>query len=434
VVAAPSGDRAHPRPRPCGQMRTSRTSARDALRRVPDGARIVSGGACATPLTLLRELGTVARERPGMQLRSGLQLGGYPFLDAVAEGALGYATWHVRGELRDLLASGAADLVPVRASEVPALVAAWRPDVALVRVSSPDRHGYVSLGPSVAYTPTAVRAARLVIAEVDEALPRTWGGSMVHVSDIDVLVDAEDPTPEYRAGTPDETSARIAAFVLDLLPRDPVLQMGIGGVPEALTIALRDADIGTARFVGMATDWMVDLFEAGVLDRRAVVPDPAILAADALGTRKLLDFCDDNPAVGLYPSAISHDAAGLGDLERFVSINSAVEVDLRGQVNGEMARGRQLSGVGGALDYAESAYRSPGGLRITVLPSTTRSGASRIVPALDTGAVTTVPRSLADVVVTEHGVARLRGLTVRERKEALVAIAHPDHRDELAAA
>lgn len=403
-----------------------------ALERIPTGARIVATGACGAPTTLLRGLNAWAAAHPGATLCSGLHVDpDPPFLGAVDAGHLGYRTWHVLGPVRRLVASGKAHYVPARASAVPRVLSAWRPDVALVRVTPPDADGRCSLGPSTAYALDAVRLAPLVIAEVDPDLPWTYGDSCVDAAQIDVFVPSEAPCPEYSPGEPDAVSRRIAEHLLGLLPRDPVLQLGIGGVPEAITALLAEHDLGAVRFVGMATDQMLALLEAGRLDPAARMPDPAIFAVDALGTRRLLSACDRNPAIGLYPSSAGHDTVALSRRERFVSINSAIEVDLSGQINAETVAGRQLSGVGGSLDYVETAYHSDGGLRITALAATARE-ASRIVPRLGEGSVVTVPRAMADVVVTEYGVATLTGLTLAERAEALIAIADPAHRDALA--
>lgn len=402
-----------------------------ALALIPDGAVVVASPGCGGPTTLLRglaEIGTPGR----VSLYSGLQLDGYPFLPALAAGALTYTTWHVMGPIRDLVASGAVGYVPARASEIPGLLDEWSVDVALVRVSPPAPDGSYSLGPSVSYPLEAVRRARVVLAEVDPALPRTCGDSMVPADAITALVPSETPTPAYRPAVTGAEGTAIAEQVAALLPNDPVLQVGIGAVPEALVSILARGGAGSVRFVGMGSDPMVDLFESGVCDRRATVPTPAVMAVELMGTDRLMSFAHQNPAIGLYPSGVGHAPGVLGTVERLVSVNGAVEIDLLGQVNSEVAGGRQLSGVGGSVDFAESAFRSDGGSRITVLSSVTSSGRSRIVPRLGTDSVVTVPRSMTDVVVTEYGVARLRGRTLAQRADALVAVAHPDHRDRLA--
>ncbi len=408
------------------------TPAEAISRLVTRNARVVAGPGCGTPVTLLRELGRAAIEtetRP--HLRSGLLLA-YPFLDALTGGHLRYDTWHVMGDVRPLVDQGLADYLPVRASEVPDLLGSWAPDVALVRMTPPDRHGYCSLGPSASYTLPAVLTARTVIGEVDELLPRTMGQNTFHVSRLAALVTSQDPTPEYPGARLNESSRQIARSVLDLLPSNPTLQLGIGAVPEALIEALADQPESSLRFCGMGCDAMIPLFEEHKISPDALVPTPGVYAAELMGTRRLMEFADQHPGIGLFPSSSSHHAPFLGSQDRFVSINSALEVDLLGQVNAEVRQGRQYAGVGGSTDFFEAAYNSRGGRRIIVLPAATSSGASRIVPRLGTGSVVSVPRQMADLIVTEYGTADLSGCTLNERAERLIAIAPPPARDRLA--
>ena len=366
-----------------------------------------------------------------IELYSGLQIDGYPFLDVADLDSLQFRTWHVMGPVRDLVERGVVGYVPARASEVPALLEQWGADVTLLRVSPVDRHGFHHLGPSASYPLPSARRTPLVIAEIDQRVPRTYG-TAVHESQITATVPSELPMPVYAADEGNGVTAQIAEHVLGLLPARPTLQLGIGAIPEALTAALLDHECGPLRFAGMATDSMVDLHEAGRLDTTALVPEPAILAAELMGGPRLMAFAHENPLVGVHPSTWSHDALALARLPRFVSINSAIEVDLTGQVNAESVGTRQVSGVGGSVDYVEAAFHSEGGLRIVALPSTTSDGRrSRIVSRLGHGAAVTVLRSTADVVVTEHGVAELRGRTLAERRAAMLRVAHPDLRDDL---
>lgn len=401
-------------------------SALDALRLIPDGAHVVAAPGCGAPTTLLAVLPEVCAGR-GWVLGSGILLGDPGFLPAVLSGDLGYRTWHVPAAARKVVAAGHADYVPLRASRVAAHLAEWGVGAALVRVSPPDDDGNVSLGGSVGYGLDALRLAAVRLAEVDPAVPRTHGDSTVHVSLFDALVDSTNAMPEYASATPDATSRVIAGHVLRLLPHDPVLQIGIGAIPESVLAGLVGAGLGRVRFEGMGSDAMVDLFEQGVLD----ADDPeALRSPELMGTARLMRFADGNPAIRLHPSSTSHDTGRLGRLERLVSVNAAIEVDLLGQVNIETVRGRPVAGVGGALDFVEGASRSPGGLRVVAIASTSPDGtASRIVPSV---ATVSVPSASTDVIVTEHGIARLEGLSTWERREALIAIAHPDHRDALA--
>ena len=405
-------------------------SALDALRLIPEGAHLVAAPGCGAPDTLLQAMPEACLGR-GWTLATGILLGDVAFLPAVRNGDLCYRTWHVPPSARKLVAAGTIHYVPLRASRVAAHLAAWRVDAALVRVSPPDNAGNVSLGGSVGYGLDALRLASIRLAEVDPAVPRTHGDSTVHSSLFDAFVDSDQPMQEYISAEPDPTSLAIARHILNLIPRNPVLQIGIGAIPESVLAGVADADLGRVRFEGMGSEAMVDLFGRGILDPVDREPGPVLRSPELMGTARLMAFAHENPAIGLYPSSSSHDTGRLGDLGRLISINAAIEVDLRGQVNAEAIRRNPVAGIGGALDFVEAASRSHGGLRITALASASPDGSvSRIVPEVST---VTVPSSYSDVVVTEFGVARLEGLSVRERAEALLAICHPQHRDDLSA-
>ena len=404
----------------------------EALDRIAPGARIVATPGCAAPTTLLAGLARLARTREGLHLYTGLQLEDQPFLAAVAEGRMRFSTWHVTPASRPLIAQGLADHLPLRLSDVPPALEHLAIDVALIRVSPPDADGTVSLGPSMSYSRAAVETADLVIAEVDPSLPRTSGPTLLHTDRIDALVASERPTPVHHSREPDEDALRIADHLTELLPESPTLQLGIGQVPEAIADTLLRDRVASLRFVGLAIDRMVDLAETGLLDGtpREV---PPIAAVEVIGSERLMRFVDDNPLVGVYPSTQGHDPGWLADhFPRIVSVNSALEIDLLGQVNAEMIGGTQVSGVGGSADFVDAARASQGGLSIIALPSTTKAGTvSRIVERLGSDAVTTVPRHAYHVVITEHGVADLRGLNVRERAHALSDLAAPTHRPRL---
>ena len=415
-------------------MKLPTTVAPDgAIRTIPPGSTIVAAPGCGTPETLLSALGRLADLLDSPRLCSGLQLGSYPFLDASAAGHLPYRTWHPYGPARAALRPGRVDYVPARASAVPGLLDEWESSIALIRVSPPDRNGWCSLGPSSSYVHHAVERASLVLAEVSHDVPRTHGDTMVHVSRIDRLVEAEHPMCAFPAAARDEVSDRIAARVLELLPEEPTLQLGIGAIPEALTAFLVDSDIRGVRFVGMANDAMVPLFSAGVVPW-STDPRPAVLAAELMGTASLMTFADRNPTIVLRDSRVSHSPRALAQIPRLVVVNSAIEVDLAGQVSAEMVGDRQVSGIGGSADFVEAGFGSDGGLSVIALPSTTPDGRrSRIVNRLGSGLIS-LARHTPDAVVTEYGVAWLRGRTVAERAAALAAVAHPDHRSQLVAA
>jgi 4-hydroxybutyrate CoA-transferase len=238
---------------------------------------------------------------------------------------------------------------------------------------------------------------------------------MVHVSDFDVLVESTVPMPVYEPAVLDDVSRSIAHHLMELIPPDPVFQLGIGRIPEAFVHALSERGTTGLRFVGMGSDGMVDLAEKGLLDTTPGA-GPSISAPDLLGTERLMSFADDNPAVGVYPSTFAHSPILLSSRPRLISINSALEVDLAGQVNAEMVNGKRVAGVGGSYDFAEAATHSIGGLRVIAIPS------KRIVRRLGDGSAVTIPRAQTDVVVTENGVARLQGLTEQEREQELLRI------------
>ena len=404
-------------------------SAEAAVRLLPPRAAMVAAPGCGTPETLLTALGAQADLLDSPVLYSGLQLGSYPFLDAAAAGHLRYRTWHPYGPSRAALSRGAVDYVPARASAVPGLLDSWATDVALIRVSPPDRDGWCSLGPSASYVCHAVARAQVVLAEIDPTTPRTFGDGRVHVDRVTAFVAATTPACTFPPARRDAASDRVAQHVCELLPDRPTLQLGMGAVPEALTAYLLDAGIRGVRFVGMANDAMVTLARRGALSTAL----PSISVAELMGTAHLMEFADGNPAIEVRDSRHAHNPIVLGQIPRLVAVNSAVEVDLHGQANSELVGSRQVSGIGGSVDFIEAGFGSPGGLCVIALTSTTPSGQSRIVTRLSTDVVT-LGRHTPDVVVTEHGVAWLRGRSTSERVDALTAIAHPDHRDTLARA
>jgi 4-hydroxybutyrate CoA-transferase len=406
-------------------------SANEAIERLPERARIVASPGCGTPETLLTALADNVADLKDPVLFSGLQLGAYPFLQAAADGALSYRTWHPFGPARSALSRG-VEYVPARASAVPGLLDDWETNAALVRVSPPDANGWCSLGPSASYVCRAVDRAEVVIAEVDPLTPRTTGDSMLHVSQLDFLVESDTPPCYFPSAKRDEISDRVAQHVLDLLPHGPTLQLGIGAIPEALAVFLGDTDLRGVRFTGMATDAMAGLLDSGFLDRVDINGQPPISAAELMGTATLMGAAHNNPSIVLRDSRRSHQPLALGRVPRTVAVNSALEVDLFGQVNAEMLGSRQVSGIGGSADFVEAGFDSSGGLSVIAIASTTPDGrTSRIVKKLGSDVIS-LPRHTIDVVVTEHGAAWLRGRTERERVEALIAVAHPDHRDALA--
>jgi acyl-CoA hydrolase len=310
-------------------------------------------------------------------------------------------------------------------------LAALEVDLALLRVTPPDRHGRYGLGPGVDFVPAVVPRARRVVVQIDPALPRVPGAPWVASSEIDAALEAATPTTiaENRG---DQTTRRIAAHVATLIEDGDCLQTGVGALPDAVLGALRDRR-GLGCHSGMIGDGVLELVERGALDgSRKSVDRGRVVSGFLLGGQRLYDWAARAPELVLRPVSYTHDAAVLAGIERLVAVNSAIEVDLAGQVNGEVVGGRQVSGTGGSVDFFRGAALSPGGRSIVALPATAAGGSvSRIVARLGEGAVATATRTDVDAVVTEHGVAWLRGASVEERAERLISIADPDHRRSL---
>ena len=389
---------------------------------LPPGA----GGASA----IEREIGRQAERLRGLDVYSGLLLSDYPFL----RDGIRYTTWHVMPPVRTAVAEGSVRFLPVRGSQVPHLFRTGRLplDVAVVHVSPPDGDGFCSLGTSTSYPLTLARLAPTVIAQVNPRMPRVAGDASLHISEIDRLVEVDEPLGEHARTAVTPTATAIANHLAALIPSGTTLQVGIGAIPEALLQNLCASDVSDLRIYGMGIDAIVALAEAGRL-RPGADGRPSALLAELMGTATLFDYADGNPALEMHPFDTILDPAYIASFEGFVSVNSAVQVDLMGQANVEHLAGAQLSGVGGGFDFAQGAWLSPGGKSIIAMPSTNRRGdVSRIVARLDPTAPVAVPRHFTEYVVTEHGVADLAPLGLHERAEALIGVAAPQFRDELA--
>ena len=333
--------------------------------------------------------------------------------------------------LRKPIKEGRVKYVPIHMSEIPAaIMGPFRPDIAVIQVSPPDAAGYCSLGPAVDYNPAAIEAASTVIAQVNKRLPVTFGDSRVHLSRIQYLVEEESDlnlVPPVGTGT---VESQIAGYVADLVSDGSTIQIGMGSLPDAiLTAFLGKRELGVHS--GMLSDRIVDLIEAGVVTgSRKKLNNGKVVAGVLVGTDRLYKFCHRNPMVEMYPTTYTHNRGLISQLENFVSINSAIEIDLTGQVNSETIIGEYITGIGGQVDFARIGRLSNGGKSIFAFPSMAK-GKSRIVPQLQAGVPVSTPRSDVDYVVTEFGVANLRYRSLRERARALIGVAHPDFRPEL---
>jgi acyl-CoA hydrolase len=329
-----------------------------------------------------------------------------------------------------------ADYVPVFLSDVPHLftTGALPLDAVLVNATPPDSHGFCSLGTSVEAIHAAIRAAKTVIVQFNRSMPRTLGESFIHVNDIDLAVEVDVPPYEHPIGAIGDVERRIGAYIADLIPDGATLQLGIGAIPAATALFLRDKqDLGI--HTEMFTDSVVDLVEAGAVTGNAKERNRGkIVTAFMLGTKRLYDFANDNPMVEMRSVDFTNDSAVIRSFRRMIAINSAIEVDLTGQVVADSIGRRVYSGVGGQMDFIRGAALAPEGRAIIALPSTAAGGTvSRIAATLQPGAGVVTTRAHVRTVVTEYGVAELFGKSIDERAEALIAIAHPDFRDQLRA-
>ena len=332
---------------------------------------------------------------------------------------------------------GRADYVPVFLSDVPRLFESRSLplDAVLVNATPPDRHGFCSLGTSVEAMHAAIRAAKTVIVQLNSAMPRTLGDSFIHVSEIDLAIEVDVPPYEHAVGGIGDVERKIGEYVAELVPDGATLQLGIGAIPAATALALRDKhDLGV--HTEMFTDAVVDLVEAGVVTGNSKERNRGkIVTAFVMGSRRLYEFVHDNPMVEMRPVDFTNDTHVIRSFSRMVAINSAIEVDLTGQVVADSIGHRLYSGVGGQMDFVRGAALASEGRAIIALPSTAAGGTvSRITASLKEGAGIVTTRAHVRTVVTEWGVAELFGLSIRERAEALIAIAHPDFREGLSAA
>ncbi len=414
-----------------------KTGAQEAVQAIQSGDRVVLPLCCGLPQTLVEALVEDHERLQDVEIVSGLQVR-YPFLEPGLEKSFTFRTWQCAPAIRKLLSKGTVQYIPMRQGDAAWMFSrngTWPVKRALIQTSPPDRNGYMSLGVSIGHAlPTALEA-ETVIAEVNDQMPRVLGDGYIHVSQVDTLVETSRPLLEFPAPKEiGETEKKIGETVGDLIPDGATLQIGIGAIPSAVIQSLKDKR--DLRFFAMGVDGIVDLVEAGAVEAGGgVSAPPKIRVTEILGTRRLFDFVHENPMVEGRPIHRTINARVVAEIERFVSILSAIEIDLTGQVNAETVRGKQISAIGGSFDFLLGALYSPGGKSIMAMTSTSPDGKhSRIVATLPPGSAVTTPRHCVEYVVTEYGVADLKGKSLAERAAALIGIAHPDFRDPLRAA
>ena len=412
-------------------------SPKEAVSHIKSGDRVVVDHACGEPYVITDAMANYADEF------------GYTDVEVVHMVAMGKALYctpenakHFRHNsffvgktTRDAVNSPRGDLTPVYFSEIPPLLETGLPvDVALIQVSEPDKHGYCSFGISCDYTKSAAEHAKLVIAQVNKNMPRVLGDNFIHISKLDYIVDITNDVIALQPAKIGETEKKIGENVAQLVQDGDCLQLGIGGIPDALL-----AFLGDKKHLGihseMFSDGVVDLIKAGVIDNsRKQIDVGKSTVTFLMGTRKLYDFVDDNPTVLMEPVDVVNDPYVICQNDNVCSINSCVEVDLMGQVVSDCIGLKQISGVGGQVDFVRGANLSKNGRTIMAMPATTGHGTiSKIVPFITQGAAVTTNRFDVNYVVTEYGIAQLKGQTLRERAKRLIAIAAPQFRDELTA-
>jgi acyl-CoA hydrolase len=331
------------------------------------------------------------------------------------------------------LVQGHADYIPVFLSEVPALFRkrVLPLDVAMLNVSPPDKHGFCTLGVSIDVARAAFETAKCVIAQVNPQVPRTQGDALIHINDIDLMVEVDEPRPAIQPPHLPDADRAIGRHVAELVEDGATIQMGIGSIPNAVLSALTDhKDLGV--HTEMFSDGIIPLVESGVINGRRKVKHPGrMVAGFVMGTRKLYEFIDDNPQVLMLDIAYVNDTSVIRKNPKATAVNSAIEVDLTGQICADSIGTVLYSGVGGQMDFIRGASLSEGGKPIIALASTTSRGESKIVPFLRQGAGVVTTRAHVHYIVTEYGTANLYGRNLKQRAAALIDIAHPDHREEL---
>jgi len=406
----------------------------EALRCVQSGMRVYIQPGCAEPETLVDALIQRAPHVQDVEIVHMMTMGRAPYVAPEMAGHFRHNAVFIGGNVREAVNEGRADYTPVYLSEIEELFesGAMPIDVALIEVSPPDSHGFCSFGVGVDTTLTAARLARYVVAQVNDQMPRTYGDSFIHVSKIDAIVESSRPLCAMKRAEITDMQAAIARNVAGLIEDGAVLQTGIGGIPDAVLPLLMDRkDLGVHS--ELVSDGVIPLIDAGVITgaRKNFKPRKIILGF-ALGTENLFNYVDNNPIFEFHPTAYTNDPALIARNDKMVAINSALQVDLTGQVCSDSIGTYFYSGIGGQVDFLRGASRSKGGKPIIALSSTAKNGTiSRITPMLAPGAGVVTSRGLIRYVVTEYGVAYLHGKSIRERAQALIEIAHPKFRDEL---
>ena len=413
------------------------TTAEEAVKHIPNHCRVFFGHGANEPLVLTDALVANYEQYEDVEICHWVPMGKGEYTQPKMKGHLNYNGLFLGPVTRASVNEGRADYTPFYFHQSPRFFTdgTFPIDVALVSLTPPDEHGFCSFGVSVGGTKPAALSAKMVIAQINDQMPRTMGDSFIHVSQITYAVEASRPLPELGGGKIGPVEEAIGRNCASLIEDGSTLQLGIGSIPDAVLKFLGDKkDLGIHS--EMFSDGVVDLYEQGVITGAAKTENKGkMVAAFLMGSKKLYDFVDNNPDVMMLTVDYVNDPVVVSRQNKMVSINSFLQVDFNGQVNSESMGINQFSGIGGQLDYVRGASMCPNGKSILAMPSTAKHGTiSRIVPVFEPGTTVTTTRTDVHYIVTEYGVANLRGKSLRERARLLINIAHPDFRDELWAA
>lgn len=415
---------------------SKRMTAQDAADKICSGDRVVVGHACSEPLTLIQAMVDNYSRYRDVEIVHMVAMGKGAYTAPEMAGHFRHNALFVGGSTRKAVNASRADYTPCFFSEVPRLFKEniMPVDVALIQLSRPDEHGYCSFGLSCDYTKAAAECARVVLAEVNDQMPRTLGNAFIHISELDAIVETSYALPELPPPAIGDVERAIGAHCASLIEDGATLQLGIGAIPDAVLLFLKDKkNLGIHS--EMFSDGVVELVEAGVINNSLkTLHRGKMIVTFLMGTQRLYDFVNNNPSVELHPVDYVNDPRVILQNDNMISINSCIQVDLMGQVVSDSIGLRQFSGVGGQVDYVRGASMSKGGKSIIAMPSTAAGGTvSRISAMVDTGSAVTTSRNDVHYIVTEYGVADLRGMTLKERGRRLIRIAHPDFREALIA-
>ncbi|KAA3662572.1 MAG: acetyl-CoA hydrolase/transferase family protein [Chloroflexi bacterium] len=415
--------------------RSKVTDVSSALSAIKSGNRLYIGGGAGVPVSLTQGLTEHATHLRDVELTHILTFADTPYTAPALKDSFRVNALFIGKNVRKAIHDSRADFTPIFLSEIPGLFKNGHLpiDIALISITPPDEHGFCSFGVEVGTTKPAAESAKVIIAEVNRQMPRTMGDSFIHISRLHHIVEVDYPIPEAPQGGSTEVHLKIGAHIAGMIPDGATLQMGIGSIPDAVLKNLsnhRDLGIHTELF----SDGVIDMIESGVItcSRKTFHPGK-IVAGFLFGTKKLYDFIDNNPLIELHPSDYVNDPFNIAQNDKMIAMNSAVQIDLTGQVCADSMGHRLYSGAGGQVDFIRGAARSKGGLPIIALQSTAKKETiSRITPMLTEGSGVVTTRNDVHYVVTEYGVASLYGKTIRERAQELINIAHPKFRNELA--